>query len=67
MIRVKLMLLTQQTLLHINPSHQDEPFQSILVLFYKITFEMFQTFCYLYTIGSVSVSNCCIRVPLLSQ
>ena len=29
MIRVKLMLLTQQTLLHINPSHQDEPFQSI--------------------------------------
>ena len=29
MIRVKLMLLTQQMLLHINPSHQDEPFQSI--------------------------------------
>ena len=28
MIRVKLTLLTQQTLLHINPSHQDEPFQS---------------------------------------
>ena len=28
MIRVKLTLLTQQMLLHINPSHQDEPFQS---------------------------------------
>ena len=28
MIRVELMLLTQQTLLHINPSHQDEPFQT---------------------------------------
>ena len=30
MIRVKLTLLTQQTLLHTNPSHQDEPFQSTL-------------------------------------
>ena len=29
MIRVKLTLLTQQTLLHINPSHEDEPFQFI--------------------------------------
>ena len=28
MIRVKLTLLTQLTLLHTNPSHQDEPFQS---------------------------------------
>ena len=28
MIRVKLTLLTQQTLLHTTPSHQDEPFQS---------------------------------------
>ena len=28
MIRVKLTLLTEQALLHINPSHQDEPFQS---------------------------------------
>ena len=27
MIRVKLTLLTLQTLLHTNPSHQDEPFQ----------------------------------------
>ena len=31
MITVKLMLLTQQTLLHTNPSHQDEPFQSEMV------------------------------------
>ena len=28
MIRVKLTLQTLQTLLHTNPSHQDEPFQS---------------------------------------
>ena len=30
MIRVKLTLLTLQTSLHTNPSHQDEPFQSTL-------------------------------------
>ena len=30
MIRVKLTLQMLQTLLHTNPSHQDEPFQSII-------------------------------------
>ena len=34
MIRVKLTLLTQQTLLHTNPSHQDEPFQSRMFALY---------------------------------
>ena len=32
MIRVKLTLQTLQTLLHTNPSHQNEPFQSELLM-----------------------------------
>ena len=40
MIRVKLTLLTQWTLSHINPSHQDEPFQSIRSYLFHKFFEL---------------------------
>ena len=53
----------QVQVLHGEPVHHVKH----LILFYRITFEMFQTFCYLYMIGLMSVNNCCIRVPLLSQ